>query len=390
MNNQTRKIAVVTGNRAEFGLLQQVISKIAESPKLNLELIVTGAHLVQDLGHTVSEIEQSNFPYIKIPIFPDDSSIAITEIMANAVKRFGEYFTDSPPDIVLVLGDRYEIFSVVAAAVACHIPVAHCHGGEVSAGSIDNQWRHAISKMANIHFCATEQFRHRIIQMGESSEYIFNVGALGIENLRKIPSLTREQLELELGFKFRTKNILLTFHPETHKAEEQTREDIRCILAVLERFEDLGILITYPNADAGSNIIIQELTQFAQNNQKVALSKSLGAKRYASCLNIVDAVVGNSSSALIEAPSFRLPAVNIGERQNRRLAPQNVINCSIQTDSIKTALTKALSAEFRQEISNMSNPYDGGDSSDQIVSALESIRLENIIFKGFEDYHINL
>ncbi len=382
-----RKVAIITGNRAEYGLLRNVIKQAQSCDSIELFLMVTGAHLSVSHGFSISEIESDGFPIsARIPIFEDGDQVNITQIMSNTLAGFGRAFNKIQPDIAIFLGDRYESFAAASAAVATHIPIAHCHGGEISEGSVDNQWRHAMTKLANIHFCATEEFRNRIIQMGEEPEKVFNVGALGIENIKQIPLLSKEELEASLAFSFGEKNAIVTFHAETAYSHEKIAHHTRNLLNSLLTFTDLGVILTYPNPDLGHEIIIKELIRFNQQYpDKSVLIRSLGSQKYLSVLNVVDLVIGNSSSGLIEAPSFHIPTINIGNRQQGRLAPKSVINCGYNTGDITSAIQKGLSLEFAQHIADLQNPYDGGPSAKKIVDVIASISLQNIIFKSFKD-----
>lgn len=380
-----RKVAVVTGNRAEFGLLRNLINKINKSPVLELQLYVTGSHLEEGKGKTIKEIEANDFPiFKKINISNSDSLISSS--MASALEKFGKAFLENKPDVVVILGDRFEIFSVAAAAVAQHIPIAHIHGGEISEGSIDNQWRHAITKMANLHFCATEEFQNRIVQMGENPDHVFKSGAMGIENITHSDLLTKSELEESINFQLKSENYLFTYHPETSYSKERIREDVRNILNCLAERKDSGLILTYPNADEGNEVIIEELKSFYKKEKnRCLLIESLGFKRYLSLLQYIDLVVGNSSSGLIEVPSFHLPTINIGNRQDGRLAPASVIHTDYNVKNIQKAIFKGLSREFRESIKDFKNPYDGGIASDLILEKLESLSLDNIIFKKFND-----
>jgi UDP-N-acetyl-D-glucosamine 2-epimerase, UDP-hydrolysing len=384
-----RKICVITGTRAEFGLLYCTIKAIEEDKDLQLQLIATGMHLSPEFGLTYKEIEKAGFTIDKkIEILlSSDTPIGISKSMGLAMISFSEAFAELKPDIILVLGDRFEIFSAVSAAMIARIPIAHCHGGEATEGLIDESIRHSITKMSQIHFCATEAYKKRIIQLGENPNKIFNVGALGLENIAKLKLLSKEDFETSINFKLDKKYaFLVTFHPvtlEKSTSGEQTKQ----LLDALDKFKNCKIIFTKANSDTDGRIVNQMIDDYvAKNTSKTVCFTSLGQLRYLSALQYVNAVIGNSSSGLLEAPSFKIATVNIGDRQRGRIMANSVIQCNCSSQDIETAINKAISSEFKEILKTTENPYKGvEDPSKEIVEVLKSIDLNDILKKQFYD-----
>jgi UDP-N-acetyl-D-glucosamine 2-epimerase, UDP-hydrolysing len=384
-----RKICVITGTRAEFGLLYCTIKAIEEDKDLQLQLIATGMHLSPEFGLTYKEIEKAGFTIDKkIEILlSSDTPIGISKSMGLAMISFSEAFAELKPDIILVLGDRFEIFSAVSAAMIACIPIAHCHGGEATEGLIDESIRHSITKMSQIHFCATEAYKKRIIQLGENPNKIFNVGALGLENIAKLKLLSKEDFETSINFKLDKKYaFLVTFHPvtlEKSTSGEQTKQ----LLDALDKFKNCKIIFTKANSDTDGRIVNQMIDDYvAKNTSKTVCFTSLGQLRYLSALQYVNAVIGNSSSGLLEAPSFKIATVNIGDRQRGRIMANSVIQCNCSSQDIETAINKAISSEFKEILKTTENPYKGvEDPSKEIVEVLKSIDLNDILKKQFYD-----
>lgn len=379
-----RKICVVTGTRAEYGLLYWLMRAIEECGDLELQLIVTGSHLSMEHGETYKTIEFTIDKKIDIAL-SDDSAVGISRSMGLAMSGFGEAFSELKPDLVVLLGDRYEIFCAAAAALVALAPVAHLHGGERSEGAFDEAFRHSITKMSHLHFCAADEYKQRIIQLGENPQMVHNVGGMGIENIKKLKLLSKEEFEKSIEFHLAGKNLLVTFHPATldgSSAQEQLAE----LLSALDALEQTHLIFTKANSDTDGKAINAMLEEFVrQNSHKAALFASLGQLRYLSALQFMDAVVGNSSSGLIEAPSFNIGTIDIGQRQMGRLKASSVIECDPTRASIDNALAKLYSSEFQESLKSVQNPYGDGCASEKIVEVLKSIDLNNLIKKRFYD-----
>ncbi len=384
-----RKICVVTGSRAEYGLLYWLIKEIETVNDLKLQLIVTGMHLSPNFGLTYKIIEEDFKIDKKIDMnLYSDNSIGISKSMGIAQTSLVKAYKKLKPDIVVVLGDRYEIFSAASAAMISNIPIAHIHGGEITEGSWDNSIRHCISKMAHLHFTATEEYRNRIIQLGEDPKRVFNIGGMGIENIKKLKLLSKNELEKSINFKLKKKNILITFHPVTLE-NNTSKKQFQELLNAINDLNDIGIIFTKTNSDLNGNIINQMIDQFTKKNSKNSIAfTSLGQLKYLSALQYVDAIIGNSSSGLLEAPSFKTGAINIGDRQKGRIRGKNVIDCLPNKKSIQKSLVKLYSKNFQMLLKNVKNPYDNGTSSKKIIRVLRSFKLKGILKKKF--YNINL
>lgn len=383
----TRKICVVTGSRAEYGLLQWLMREIRSDAEFELRVIATGMHLSPEFGSTWKAIEQDGFKVDwKVEmLLSSDSPVAISKSMGLGLCGFADAFAHLRPDMVVLLGDRFEIFAAAAAATALRIPIAHLHGGERTEGAIDEAFRHAITKMSHLHFAATEEYRNRVIQLGESPERVFNAGALGIDGIRKIKLLDRKALEKDLGMSLTGRNLMVTFHPatlETGTSESQ----FEALLDALRGLSDTGLIFTKANADTGGRVINRLIDGFVAGMPGRAVAHvSLGQVRYLSALKSVDAVVGNSSSGLIEAPSFGIATVNIGNRQKGRVRAACVIDCPPETAAIRASIDKALSAPFRESISGLRNPYGEGDAAERIMAVLRAPWPEGLLLKSFHD-----
>lgn len=383
-----RKICVVTGTRAEYGLLSRLIRMINESEKTQLQLIATNMHLSPTYGETYKEIEADGFKIDrKLPIIEEGKNDAVATLnsMAKAVAGFADAFNELKPDIVALLGDRYEILAAAEAALIEKIPIAHIHGGEVTEGAYDDAIRHSITKMSHLHFPSIEPYRKRIIQMGEDPERVFTVGAIGVENIKRIPLLSKEETEQSIGFALDKNTILVTYHPVTLGPDSMKR-DIDDFISVLDDNKYLRIIFTMPNSDNGSDVIVDAIYKFVSNNKNRAVAfKSLGLKRYLSVMKEVGAVVGNSSSGIVEVPSFGVPTLNIGDRQKGRLATESVVNCGTDKESIRDGLSKVLSTEFQDFCKTVENPYGKENTAEEIFKVISSYPLDNIIQKHFYD-----
>lgn len=385
-----RKICVVTGSRAEYGLLYWLMKAIEVDRGLELQLIVTGMHLSKEFGLTYKEIEKDFKINKKIDMaLTDDTSISISNSMGIAQNLFAKAYDKLKPDIILVLGDRYEIFSASISAMISRVPIAHIHGGEITEGSWDDSIRHCISKMSHLHFVATEKYKKRLIQLGEEPKRIFNFGGMGIENINKLELYNKNELEKLLNFKFNKKNLLITFHPVTLENNTSTKHFLE-ILDALKKIKDTNFIFTKSNSDLNGRAINKLIDQFVKNNQKSSIKFiSLGQLKYLSILQFVDAVVGNSSSGLIEAPSFKIGTVNIGDRQKGREKALSVIDCKPNKKDIKKSINKVYSKDFRELLKNVKNPYGKGSSSKKIIKILKSFKIDNILKKSFFDINFN-
>lgn len=381
-----RKICVITGTRAEYGLLRWIMQGIKDDSHLSLQLIVTGTHLSNEHGLTYKFIEEDGFniDYKVDNLTVLDSAVDIAKSISLAVFGFAEALDKLKPDLIVVLGDRFEIFSAVSAALVAKIPVAHIHGGELTEGSYDDAFRHSITKMAHLHFVAAESYRQRVIQLGEKPEHIFLVGGLGIDNIKRLQLLGKNNLESLLGFKFDSKNLLITFHPATldNIAPEMQMKEL---LAVFSELKDTKLIFTLPNEDNGSRSLIKMVKNFVNEKSNAHVFESLGQLNYLSLIAHVDAVVGNSSSGLTEVPTFRKGTINIGSRQRGRLEAKSVINCEPIRESIFNALDKLYSAEFQKNLRNITNPYGEGGASEKVVKVLKECNLTDITRKIFND-----
>ncbi|MCS6765353.1 MAG: UDP-N-acetylglucosamine 2-epimerase [Candidatus Protistobacter heckmanni] len=382
----TRKICVVTGSRAEYGLLRRVMLAIAASEELELQVVVTGMHLAPEFGLTFREIEADGLPiHRKVEmLLSSDTPSGVTKSMGLGMIGFGDALEQLRPDLLLVLGDRFEIFSAVAAALIARIPVAHLHGGETTEGAFDEAIRHSITKMSHLHFVAAEEYRRRVVQMGEQPERVYLVGGMGVDNIKHLALMERAALEASLGFSFGKKNLLITFHPVTLE-EGSAAHQMEELLAALAQLEDTQLIFTMPNADTDSRVMMQMLEQFSAAHENAHMFVSLGQLRYLSCMQFVDGIVGNSSSGLAEAPSFFKGTVNIGDRQKGRLKAESVIDCLPERVAIGDAIERLYSPSFQSMLATVRNPYGDGGASEKIVAALRSVSLEALLKKSFYD-----
>jgi len=384
-----RKICVVTGTRAEYGLLYWLMREISEDKDLEFQLIVTGMHLSPEFGLTYQTIEKEFQINKKIEmLLSSDTSIGISKSMALAQISFSEVYEELKPDIVVVLGDRYEIFSAVSTAMISRLPIAHLHGGETTEGAYDEAIRHSITKMSHLHFTATEEYRNRVIQLGENPNRVFNVGGLGIENIKRLNLLSKDEFEKAINLKLNKKNILVTFHPVTLEKSTSKQHFIE-LLNIINKLEDTNIIFTKANSDTDGRVINSMIDEYVSKNSNKAVSfTSLGQLRYLSALQYVDAVVGNSSSGLAEAPSFKIGTINIGDRQKGRIKATSVIDCEANEFSIKEAFSKLYSKEFQETLKNTINPYGDGCASKKIIEIIRNTNLEDILKKSFFDLRV--
>lgn len=380
-----RTIAVFTGSRAEYGLLYWLMKDLQSSAHVQLQVIVSGMHLSPEFGETWKQIVEDGFDIdAKVEmLLSSDTPVGTVKSIGVGTLGFADALDRLRPDMLVVLGDRFEALAVVQAALIMRIPVAHLHGGEITEGAYDDAIRHAITKMAYLHFVATEPYRRRVIQMGESPERVFNVGAVGIDHLRRGPKMDFNQLRDSLGFVLKSSYLLVTYHPVT-LLDEDPQQSFTALLDALDRFPEQQIILTYPNADNGGRSIIPLLEAYAQSQpERVLAIPSLGFRRYLSAVSMASAVVGNSSSGIIEVPAFGIPTVNIGVRQKGRLAADSVLHCEPTTSSIEQALRQALSKEFEDACKKTVNPYGQGNAAEAIMNVLESY--DGTFHKSFHD-----
>lgn len=384
-NTSKRKICVVTGTRAEYGLLYWLLKEIKDDPDLELQLVATGMHLSPEFGLTYRTIEADGFTIAaKVEmLLSSDTPVGIAKSIGLGVIGFADAFARLQPDILVILGDRYEILAAAQTALIARIPLAHIHGGEATEGLIDEAIRHAVTKMAHLHFVASEPYRDRVMQLGENPDLVFNFGAPGLDHISKMPLLNREEFEEAINFKLGKINFLVSYHPVT-LLEAGPEFAMASLLAALEHFPDAGIIFTKPNSDTQGRIIIDMIDQFVEkhSNNSIAFI-SMGRVRYLSAIQHVDAIIGNSSSGLIEVPVFKKPTVNIGARQRGRLKAKSVIDCDENREAIIAAIHKALSPEFQETLTDVISPYGYGDVSTKIKDILKTINLDGIIMKKF-------
>lgn len=382
----TRKICVVTGTRAEYGLLKEVMKKIQNDHNLTLQLIVTGMHLSNNFGNTVEEIRNDGFRIdYEIPILEGDGrELSMHESIALGILEFTKSLEELKPDLMIILGDRFEIFAAATASLVARIPIGHIHGGETTEGLLDEAFRHSITKMSQIHFVAANEYQNRVVQLGENPENVHLVGGLGVDLIQNLKLYTKKELETELDLIFSRKNLLITFHPVT--LEDNTSDfQISQLLLALAKMKETTLIFTMPNADTGGNAIREKIEEFVRNKENARAYASLGNLKYLSLMSHVDAVVGNSSSGLTEAPTFKVGTINIGERQSGRLKANSVIDCRATENDISKALSKIYSDEYQEVLRSVVNPYGEGGASDRIVRLIKKVQLRNILLKKFYD-----
>ncbi len=380
------KICVITGSRAEYGLLYWLLKEIVSDDYFELQLIVTGMHLSPEFGLTYKLIEEEFKISKKIEILlSSDTPVGISKSMGLANISFAESYEELKPDMIVVLGDRYEIFSAVSMAMIAQIPIVHIAGGETTEGAFDESIRHSITKMAHLHFTTTQEYRHRVIQLGESPDKVFNVGSLGIENIKRLELLSKSDFEKAINFKLNKKNLLVTYHPVTLE-KATAKQQFQAILNALDELKDTNIIFTKSNSDTDGRIINQMCEEYVQKNSSKSICfESMGQLRYLSALQYVDAVVGNSSSGIAEAPSFGIGTINIGDRQKGRIRVPSIVDCEPTQESIGKALQILYSNEFQKNLNSIQNPYGDGDVSKKILRIIKSTNFENILKKKFYD-----
>lgn len=381
-----RKICVITGTRAEYGLLYWLMKEINVDNALVLQVVVTGMHLSEEFGNTYQQIEKDGFTIDKkVDIsLTSDTELAISKSMGLGIIGFADVFNKLQPDLIVVLGDRFEIFSAVSAALIAKIPVAHLHGGEVTEGVIDESIRHSITKMSHLHFAATDEYRNRIIQLGEQPDKVFHVGGLGIDNINKLKLLSKADFENTINFELGEKNILITFHPVTLEKSTSGMQ-FQALLDSISELKNTKIIFTKANADTNGRVINTMIDDYVAKHDNTIAFTSMGQLNYLSALQFIDAVVGNSSSGLIEAPSFKIGTIDIGDRQKGRIKTDSVISCLPKKRNIDSAFNKMYSEEFQNTLDQVENAYGKGGASKEIVNIIKSVNLDNIIKKPFHD-----
>lgn len=380
-----RKICVVTGSRAEYGILRRLMFAIKNDPDLTLQVIATNQHLSKLQGETYKEIERDGFAIDYKVYMADDDAPDTANTIAKAISRgvngFADAFEVLRPDLLLILGDRYEMLAVASTALIYKIPIAHLHGGEITEGAFDDAIRHAITKMSHLHFTSTEAYRKRVIQLGEQPDRVFNVGALGVENIMKNQFLSKEEIEKSLDFTLTDKCFLCTYHPVT-LSNMSSEVQVMNLLVALDVYQDYHVIFTYSNSDTNSQIIIQRIQEYVDDNQgRCMFIPSLGQRRYFSALKYMTAVIGNSSSGIIEVPSFGIPTLDIGDRQKGRIAADSVIHCGYSAEEIISGLETVVSYGFK----TVENPYYKVGTCDAILDVIKTYPLNGLVQKQFYD-----
>jgi len=375
-----KSICVVTGTRAEYGLLAPIIKQLIAANCFELKVVATGMHLSEEFGLTYQEIEADGISIdAKIEVLQnDDSNKAMSKAIGIGVIGFAEYFDKTQPDMVVVLGDRFEIFAAaIAAAVAC-IPITHLYGGETTEGAVDEFFRHSITKMSYLHFTSTEQYRWRIINMGETPDRVYNVGSTGVENILNMPLMTKDELAQSIDLDLNSPYALVTFHPVTLEKNTAIKH-IDELLSALDETTELNYIFTKANADANGRAINKKINTYCEGKKNTIVFTSLGVIRYLSAMKYCEMVIGNSSSGIMETPSFRKPTINIGDRQKGRICAKSVISCEPEKHAIIESINKARSLQFLQEIANQISPFGNGKTSEKVVSVIKEFLDNNKI-----------
>ena len=384
--SKSKKICIITGSRAEYGLLKNLILRLKKNKKFKIKLIVTGSHLSEKYGFTLREIKKDSLNIEnKINLnFKKDNTIGISNSISLGLNKFVKIFEKLKPDLILVLGDRFEIYTSALAALLCRLPICHIHGGELTEAMLDDAFRHSITKMSHIHFAANQIYRKRIIQLGENPKNVFNVGGLGVDSIKKQKILKKSELEKFLNLNFLKKSILVTFHSETLN-RKSTKKNFNELLRALKKIQNTTIIFTMPNHDIDSSIIHSSILKFVKNKKNSFFFKSLGQKVYYSCCKYMTCMVGNSSSGLLEMPTFKKFTINIGDRQKGRIKAKSVINCKFNSQEIYKKINFVLKSKNQLKIKNVKNPYGEGGATDKIISILEKVNLKDILNKRFYD-----
>jgi GDP/UDP-N,N'-diacetylbacillosamine 2-epimerase (hydrolysing) len=383
-----RKICVVTGSRAEYGLLQWIMRHLQDNPNVQLQVLATGMHLSPEYGNTWQAIAADGFTLDRKVemLLSSDTPQAMAKSTGIGLMGMADALNDLAPDLLLVLGDRFEILAATTASALMRIPVAHIHGGEATEGAIDDSLRHAITKLSHLHFTSTETYRRRVIQMGEQPGHVFCFGAPGIDSIASLKLLSREQLEESIAFKLGGRFLLVTFHPVTLGSVPSCDEMAAMLDALAETPADIRLIFTMPNADAGGRALTEQIRQFTDlHPDRAAAFTSLGQLRYLSAMKHCLAVVGNSSSGIIEAPTLGVGVVNIGDRQKGRVQANSVINCAPERGDIARALARAITPEYQQTAAQVTNPYGAAGASEKIAKVAATFQLADLARKSFHD-----
>lgn len=381
------RICVATGTRAEYGLLKPLMTAIKNEPNWQLQVLVTGAHLSPEFGLTYIGIEQDGFFIDKKVemLLSSDTASSIVKSMGLGMIGFSDALEELNPDLVVILGDRYEMLSLASSALIFTIPVVHIHGGEVTEGAYDDAIRHSITKMSNLHFASTEEYKNRIIQLGEDPRFVHNVGAIGLDSVKKLPLLSKDKLEKELDFKFKKYNYQVTFHPTTLDKESPEKQ-FQILLNAVEKQEDSFFVFTKANADTGGRIINKMIDEYVSRNpEKATAFSSLGNLRFLSLVKYCDAIIGNSSSGIIEVPSLKTATINIGDRQKGRIQAESIVNTKVDENEILTAFDKVKSEQYKKNLETIENPYGNGTSTEKIMEVLRNVQLNKFPTKPFFD-----
>ena len=391
MFSKKYKICFVSGTRADYSLLLPLMSLVKKDKNFIFQLIITGTHLSRKYGYTIKEIKKDNFKVnYKVKILNDesDSSISVINSTSNALIKIGKCFKRLKPDLVILLGDRYEIFASAIAANFLRIPIAHFHGGEVTEAVIDESLRHSLTKMSSIHFVSNEKYRKRVIQLGENPKNVFNVGAMGIDSIKNTNLKTKTKLQKDLGIKFKKNIFLITFHPVTLE-NNTSKIQFQNIIRALEKFDNTSFIFTAPNADMMSNPIFSLIDHFVLRNNNASFIKSLGRINYYSLLKHTSVVLGNSSSGVIEAPYFKVPVVDIGDRQKGRVKAKNIINCTSNEKEIYLSINLALSKEFRKKFKKSKGLFGSGNASKKFITIIKNRIHKLEVKKSFYDINFS-
>lgn len=380
------KICVATATRAEYGLLKPLMDAINNHPNYTLQVLVTGAHLSPEFGMTVKQIEIDGFAIDeKVEmLLSADTATSIVKSMGVGMIGYADALSRLQPDAIVILGDRYEMLSVATAAAVFKIPIMHLHGGEVTEGAYDEAFRHCISKMSHIHFTTSEEHKNRVLQLGENPEYVFNVGAVGIDNIMNLKLLSKEALGEQLQVNWKKHIYQITYHPET-LSDVSSEASFKEILSALSTLEDTTLIFTKANADTDGRIINQMIDEYVAQHEDAYAFTSLGALRFLSLLSFADGIIGNSSSGLIEAPTFKIPTINIGDRQKGRMKSVTVLDTPIEKEAILNTIAYAKTDEFKAVLKNSTNPYGDGNATSKIMDILNNINFKNLGSKAFFD-----
>ncbi len=387
--SKVKKICVVTGSRAEYGLLKNIISLLGKEREIKLQLIVTGSHLSKKFGFTITKILRDNFKIknkIDLGLTKDDS-FSLSKSMSIGLRKFVRVFEKNKPDLIILLGDRYEIFTACVAATLCRVPVGHIHGGEITKSSVDDVFRHSITKMAHLHFTANSDYKKRVIQMGENPKNVYVVGGLGVDNIKGTEIYSKVNLEKKLNLKFSRRIVLATYHPETLKKDNSFKY-LKNLLGALKKMRDTSVIFTMPNSDIDSLKVSKIIKRFTSKKKNFYFFKALGQKKYYSCCKYADFMIGNSSSGVLEMPTFKKFSINIGERQSGRIKAKSVIDCDGKIKNIIKAIEFSINPSNLRKIKNIVNPYGSGGASKKIVNILKKRKFDKLIFKNFSNLNL--